>query len=57
LRAWVEDRTDLGAAAAWVALGAERCERLVELAAPVVGLIVENGGFLATNPMGLTPLR
>jgi hypothetical protein len=55
-RSWVEERTDLGVASAWRALGGQRCERLVELATPFVRLIVENGGFLVGNPMGLKPL-
>jgi hypothetical protein len=55
LRRWVEERTDRGMAAAWAALGGERCERLVELTRPVVQRIVDNGGFLLDNPMGLKP--
>jgi hypothetical protein len=56
LRTWVEDRTDLGMAPAWAALGDERSDRLVELMSPLVASIVGNGGFLADNPMGLKPL-
>jgi hypothetical protein len=56
LRTWVEDRTDLGASAAWSALGDQRCDRLAELAGPLVQGIVDSGGFFAGNPMGLKPL-
>jgi hypothetical protein len=58
LRSWVEDedRTDLGASAAWSALGDQCCDRLVELAGPIVQCIVDSGGFLVGNPMGLKPL-
>lgn len=56
LRAWVEDRTDLGASPSWEALGEDGCERLVDLLRPLVGAIVDGGGFMADNPMGLAPL-
>lgn len=56
LRSWVEERTDLGAEASWSALGHARCERLVELAGPLVRMIVDNGGFAVDNPMGLRTL-
>ena len=56
LRAWVERRTDEGAAPSWQALGAQRSERLVELMAPVVRAIVAGDGLMLGNPMGLRPL-
>ncbi|WP_028926611.1 SCO6745 family protein [Pseudonocardia acaciae] len=56
LRSWVEERTDRGAAPSWAALGEERCDRLVELAGSLVEVIVDNGGFLQDNPMGLRTL-
>jgi len=56
VRAWVEERTDSGAMASWDALGERRCDRLLELAAPLVARIVDGGGFLPGNPMGLRPL-
>lgn len=57
LRTWVEDRTDLAAWPPWAALGEQRSERLVELVSPLVGEIMDKGGFLLDNPMGLQPLR
>jgi hypothetical protein len=56
VRAWVEERTDSGAMASWDALGERRCDRLLELVAPLVARIVGGGGFLPGNPMGLRPL-
>lgn len=53
IRAWVEESTDSGAMASWDALGERRCDRLLELVAPLVRMIVEGGGFLDGNPMGL----
>jgi hypothetical protein len=56
LRAWVEERTDEGAMSSWDALGEQRCDRLVELTAPLVAQVVAGGAFLADNPMGLRTL-
>jgi hypothetical protein len=56
LRAWVEQRTDEGAAPSWQALGAQRAERLVDLMAPVVRAIIAGDGLMLGNPMGLRPL-
>jgi hypothetical protein len=56
-RRWVEDRTDQLAAPSWDALGPSRSERLVEAVTPLVGLIIDGGGFVPDNPMGLRPLR
>jgi hypothetical protein len=56
VRARVEERTDSGAMASWDALGERRCDRLLVLAGPLVRMIVEGGGFLEGNPMGLRPL-
>jgi hypothetical protein len=56
VRAWVEELTDSGAMASWDALGERRCDRLHELVGPLVRMIVEGGGFLDGNPMGLRPL-
>lgn len=53
LRAEVEAHTDALADVPWAAVGAERAERLVELAAPLVAGIVAGEGFLRDNPMGL----
>lgn len=56
LRAEVEAGTDALADAAWRAVGDDAAERLVTLAAPLVQAVVDGGGLLATNPMGLRPL-
>ncbi|WP_219417887.1 SCO6745 family protein [Pseudonocardia nigra] len=56
LRVEVEAHTDAAADAPWAVLGAERAERLVALAAPLVTAIVAGDGFLPANPMGLRPL-
>lgn len=56
LRAWVEQRTDEGAAPSWHALGTQRAERLVELMAPLVRAIIAGNGLMLGNPMGLRPL-
>jgi hypothetical protein len=56
VRAWVEECTDSGAMTSWDALGERRCDRLLEVAGPLVRMIVEGGGFLDGNPMGLRPL-
>lgn len=55
VRTWVEERTDLGAVSPWLELGRERRDRLVELARPLLGRIVDAGEIPATNPMGLVP--
>jgi hypothetical protein len=55
VRAWVEERTDLGALSPWLDLGQHRRERLVELARPLLARIVQAGEIPATNPMGLVP--
>lgn len=56
VRAWVEERTDSGAMTSWDALGERRCDRLLELSDPLIRRIVDGGGFLEGNPMGLRPL-
>jgi hypothetical protein len=56
LRDEVEAHTDALADAPWSAVGDAGVERLVELAAPLVGAIVAGGGFLERNPMGLRTL-
>ncbi|HXV93380.1 MAG TPA: hypothetical protein VD813_08795, partial [Pseudonocardia sp.] len=56
LRAEVEAHTDALAAAPWTALGEDRADHLVEMVRPLVAAVVEGGGFLAGNPMGLVPL-
>ena len=56
LRTWVEERTDEGSDAPWRALGLERTQRLFDLARPIVGAVLDGGGFMAGNPMGLQPL-
>jgi hypothetical protein len=56
IRAWVEERTDLGATRPWRHLGAERSQRLLALAGPFVRRVVDGGGFVVDNPMGLKPL-
>lgn len=56
LRNEVEAHTDALAGAPWAAVGGNRAERLVELAAPLVTAILAGDGFLPTNPMGLRPL-
>jgi hypothetical protein len=52
----VEARTDALADRAWQALGDARCERLVELAGPLVSRIIAAGDFMEGNPMGMRPL-
>jgi muconolactone delta-isomerase len=56
LRQGVEDATDRAAAPSWDALGPDRCERLVELARPLVAAIGAAGGLPRDNPIGLRPL-
>ncbi|MBW0114706.1 SCO6745 family protein [Pseudonocardia abyssalis] len=53
LRAEVEAHTDALADVAWLAVGAERAERLVVLAAPLVAALAAGDGFMPENPMGL----
>ncbi|GAA3243896.1 hypothetical protein GCM10017691_49270 [Pseudonocardia petroleophila] len=53
LRAEVEAHTDALADVPWLAVGAERAERLVELAAPLVAALAAGDGFAPDNPMGL----
>lgn len=57
LRAEVERHTDALADGAWAALGDERADRLVALAAPLVRTITASDSFLHDNPMGLRPPR
>jgi hypothetical protein len=56
VRAWVEERTDLGATRPWRHIGPEPTQRLVRLVGPVVRRVVDEGGFVLGNPMGLKPL-
>jgi hypothetical protein len=56
LRAEVEAHTDALADAPWRAIGDAAAERLVTLAAPLTAAVVDGGGILVTNPMGLHPL-
>ncbi|HEY0816504.1 MAG TPA: hypothetical protein VGE11_24770 [Pseudonocardia sp.] len=56
LRSDVEARTDELADAPWVAVGAARAERLVELVEPFVAAVLAGDGFVPVNPMGLRPL-
>jgi hypothetical protein len=55
LYAEIEARTDAAADRPWRALG-PRADRLVELAAPLVGRVLAAGDFMAGNPMGMRPL-
>lgn len=55
LRRWVEDRTDDGITPAWEALGKDGVARLRELALPFVRSILDGGGFMTPNPIGLEP--
>jgi hypothetical protein len=56
LRAEVEAHTDALADPPVAAIGAAAADRLVELSTPLVAAIIEAGGFLPANPMGLRPL-
>ncbi|MFC4951218.1 SCO6745 family protein [Pseudonocardia sp. GCM10023141] len=56
LRAEVEAHTDALADAPWLAIGADRAERLVELVAPLVRAIIAGDGVNTVNPMGMRPL-
>jgi hypothetical protein len=56
VRAEVEAHTDELADPPVAAIGAAAAERLVALAAPLVTAIIDAGGFLPGNPMGLRPL-
>ncbi len=50
----VEARTDALASPPWEHLGAEGCARLLELARPLSGQIMQQGGIPLPNPLGLT---
>ena len=52
-RAEIELRTDELAAEPWRVLGDEGSQRLAELVQPVTTRIIENGGLIFPNPMGL----
>ncbi|MGQ0466928.1 MAG: SCO6745 family protein [Sporichthyaceae bacterium] len=56
VRRFVEDTTDRAAAPAWAELGADACERLVELSIPLVKTLVAAGALPPDNPIGLQPL-
>jgi hypothetical protein len=56
VRAEVEASTDVLAAAPWVAVGKAAADRLVELAGPLVSVILAGDGFRTANGMGLRPL-
>jgi hypothetical protein len=53
LRDEVESRTDTLAEAPWLALGAERTERLLELLTPMARAINVAGGVPVPNPVGV----
>ncbi len=53
LRDDIEERTDLLALQPWRALGADACRRLRTLLVEPVKMIVEGGGVLFPNPIGL----
>ncbi|HEV2782084.1 MAG TPA: hypothetical protein VGX25_22055 [Actinophytocola sp.] len=56
LRAWVEERTDAGAAVPWLAIGREATERVAELLTPIALRIAERNEAMAVNPLGLSPV-
>jgi helix-turn-helix protein len=53
LRRWVEERTDMAAAAPWEALGDTRTNRLAELLEPLARKLSENNDAMRVNPMAL----
>jgi helix-turn-helix protein len=55
LRAWVEARTDDGAALPWHAIGEQATARAADLLNPIALRIAEGNEAMAMNPMALAP--